>query len=154
MTRRLNWGGWCRTGSIVLMTSIMLLLLATATATPQLSEGRPIRCTVTVSTATTLTAVGGQCAAPPGDQAIHITDILASASAAAGTAADAQLTLKYGTGGTCGTGTTVIWQLIHPLNTVTAAAFVTPIVIPRGNELCWINSTAATKTWLILGFIR
>lgn len=111
-----------------------------------------VRCTVTVSTATALTAVGGSCAAPGAGLSLYVTDILFTASAA-GIAADAHPTLKYGTGGTCGTGTTVFWQAL------TAAAIVVqdnrsmPIKIPANNELCWISSTAGSKAIVIGGFI-
>lgn len=110
------------------------------------------RCTVTTSTATTLTAVGGSCAAPGAGLSLYVTDVLFSASAS-GIAADAFPTLKYGTGGTCGSGTTVFW------GTLTAAAIVVqdnrsiPIKLPENNEICWIASTAGSKFLVIGGFI-
>lgn len=109
-------------------------------------------CVVTVSTATTLQAVGGSCAAPGAGLSLYVTDVFFSASAS-GIAADAFPTLKYGTGGTCGTGTAVFWQAL------TAAAIVTqdnrsiPIKIPANNEICWITSTAGSKAIQISGFI-
>lgn len=112
-----------------------------------------IRCTVTVSTATTITAVGGSCAAPGANLSLYITGVHASSSAAAGTAADSMPTLKYGTGGTCGTGTTVWWLSLQAANTTTIEPFATPIKIPANNEICWIMSTAGTKAWVITGFI-
>lgn len=111
-----------------------------------------ITCTVTVSTATTIQAVGGSCAAPGAGLSVYITDILFSASAS-GIAADAFPTLKYGTGGTCGSGTTVFW------GSLTAAAIVAtdnrtmPIKIPANNEVCWISSTAGSKFLVIGGYI-
>lgn len=109
-------------------------------------------CTVTVSTATTVQAVGGSCAAPGAGLSLYVTDITFSASAA-GIAADAFPTLKYGTGGTCGSGTTVFWQAL------TAAAIVAvdnrsiPIKIPANNEICWITTTAGSKALQVSGFI-
>lgn len=113
-----------------------------------------IRCTVTVSTATTLTAVGGSCAAPGPSLSIYITDILFSTNAA-GIAADSFNTLKYGTGGTCGTGTTVFWGAFTTAATQQNVSqhLTTPIKIPANNEVCWINTTAASKFLVITGYI-
>lgn len=125
-----------------------------AYSTPYMRQDHPnaIRCTVTVSTATTIQAVGGSCAAPGAGLSLYLTDILFGASAA-GIGADAFPTLKYGTGGTCGTGTTVFWGAL------TAAAIVAtdnrsiPIKIPANNEVCWISSTAGSKFLVLGGFI-
>lgn len=113
-----------------------------------------IRCKATASTATTLTAFGGSCAAPGASLSLYITDITSSTNAA-GIAADSYNTVKFGTGGTCGTGTTVLYAAM------TAAAaqatvsdhFTTPLKVTANNELCWINSTAGTKDFTISGFI-
>jgi len=113
----------------------------------------PVRCVVTVSTATTITAVGGDCAAQPG-RALFITDVL-SMTNASGIAADSYNTLKYGTGTTCGTGTTVIWFAM------TAAATQATVIdnrqtvlrLPQNVDLCWINSTAGSKGWIITGYL-
>lgn len=110
------------------------------------------RCTVNTSTAITIQAVGGSCAAPGAGLSLYVTDILFAASAA-GIAADAHPSLKYGTGGTCGTGTVIFWQAL------TAAAIVfqdnrsVPIKIPANNEICWISTTAGSKALVIGGFI-
>jgi hypothetical protein len=112
------------------------------------------RCTVTVSTATTITAVGGDCAGEVG-LSHFITSIQASSSAAAVTDADTMLTLKYGTGTNCGTGTTVFWLALHEANTTVNSSpglEHTPIRIPPENDICWINSTAGTKAWVITGY--
>lgn len=111
-----------------------------------------IRCTVTVSTATTIQAVGGSCVAPGAGLSIYVTDIL-FASSASGIAADAFATLKYGTGGTCGTGTTVFWGALSAAANITVDNLTTPIKIPGNNELCWINTTAGSKFLVIRGFI-
>lgn len=111
-----------------------------------------IRCTVTVSTATALTAVGGSCAAPGAGLSIYVTDISFDASAS-GIAADAFPTLKYGTGGTCSTGTTVFWGKLSAAAVAVNQSFATPIKIPANNEICWISSTAGSKFIVISGFI-
>ena len=131
----------------------LLFLLAVFWVSPLFGQGEPFRCTVTVSTATTITAVGGDCA---GTAAISlwVTDIVGSSSAAAVTTADTMMTLKYGTGTTCGTGTTVFFVALHEANTTFHHSFLTPIRIPAANDLCWINSTAGTKTWVLTGFKR
>lgn len=141
-----------------LLSSVCLLGLCAVSLSAQggpqfVRQDHPGRfhCVVAVSTATTLTAVGGSCAAPGVGQALYITDVFFSASAA-GIAADAFPTLKSGTGGTCGTGTAVIWQAL------TAAAIVaidnrsTPIRVATNSEICWISSTAGSKTLQISGF--
>lgn len=117
-------------------------------------RGTDIRCTVEVSTATTIQAVGGSCAAPGAGLSIYVTDIQFSSNAQ-GIAADAFPTLKYGTGGTCGTGTAIFWLAMLPAATQTHAVahFVTPIKIPANNEICWINSTAGSKALVITGYI-
>lgn len=112
----------------------------------------PIQCTVTVSTATTLTAVGGSCAAPGAGLSIYITDVNFQASAA-GIAADAFPTLKSGTGGTCGSGTAVIWQALTAAAVIAVDNRVMPIKVTANNEICWISSTAGSKAIQIGGFI-
>ena len=111
-----------------------------------------IRCTVTVSTATAITAFGGSCAAPGAGLSIYITGILAGASAS-GLAADAFSTVKSGTGGTCGTGTAVLWGAISAAANITVEEFQTPIKVAANSEICWINSTAGSKFLVVTGFI-
>jgi hypothetical protein len=106
-------------------------------------------CVVAVSTATTLTSA---CTAIAGNRAMYVTDIQFGTSAAAGTAADSFPTLKYGTGTTCGTGTTVFWQSLTTANSTVVTDLSTPIKIPKGNDICFIMSTAGSKTIQIQGF--
>jgi hypothetical protein len=109
---------------------------------------------VTISTATTLQAVGGNCAAPGAGLSLYITDIL-FATNAGGIAADSFNTLKYGTGGTCGTGTTVFWGALTTAATqaTVVQSFATAIKIPANNEVCWINSSAGSKFLRLDGYI-
>jgi hypothetical protein len=111
-----------------------------------------VHCTVAVSTATTIQAVGGSCAAPGAGLSLYITDIMFSSSAA-GIAADAFPTLKYGTGGTCGTGTTVFWQALTAAAVIAVDNRSIPIKVPANNEICWITTTAGSKTVQVSGFI-
>jgi hypothetical protein len=105
-----------------------------------------IHCTVVVSTATTIQAVGSPCAAPGAGLSIYITDIEFGTSAAAGTAADSFPTLKSGTGGTCGTATAVIWQALTSANSTIIANKTTPIKVAANSEVCWIMTTASFGT--------
>jgi len=135
---------------------IVALLLLTGLVWPaahaQIQRGDPVQCVVTVSTATTITAVGGACAARPG-MALNITDISFSANAG-GIAADSFNTLKYGTGTTCGTGTTVFWGAFATaaVQTTTSQRFLTPLRLPQNVDVCWINSTAGSKFLVISGY--
>ncbi len=112
-----------------------------------------ISCVVAVSTAITVQAVGGSCAAPGSGLSIYVTDAKFGTSAAAGVAADSFPTLKYGTGGTCGSGTTVFWQALIAANTTLESSYFQPIKIPANNELCWIMTTAGSKVVEIRGYI-
>lgn len=109
-------------------------------------------CVVAVSTATTLQDVGGACLAPAGDRAIYITDIEFGSSAAGSTAADSFPTLKQGTATACATNPIVIWQGMITANGQIEATLTTPIHVTKGNNVCWIMSTAGSKTIQIHGF--
>jgi hypothetical protein len=112
----------------------------------------PITCVVQTSTATALTAVGGNCVAPGATRALYITSISFSASAA-GIAADAHPTLKSGTGGTCGSNTAYVWLKLSAAAVAVHDPFPTPIKVTANHELCWISSTAGSKAAVIVGFI-
>lgn len=114
-------------------------------------RGDSVQCVVTVSTATTLTAVTG-CTARPG-MALSITDINFSTNASA-IAADTFNTLKSGTGTNCGTGTAVVWGAFSAAATQasTPQRFVTPLRLPQNTDLCWINSTPGSKFLVITGY--
>jgi hypothetical protein len=116
-------------------------------------SGLPVQCTVTVSTATTLTAVGGQCAAGDTQLALYITDI-AFATNAGAIAADSFNTLKYGSGSACGTGTITLWSAMTVAATQTTViqSFRSPLRVPADKDLCWINSTAGSKALVITGY--
>lgn len=142
----------CRVFVFVLL--VWMAGLPPVAAQDVISAANPllITCVVTVSTATTIQAVGGSCVAPGTNRSIYITDILFSASAA-GIAADAFPTLKFGTGGTCGTGTGIAWALLTAAATAAPMSLRTPIKVPANNELCWISSTAGSKFVFLSGYI-
>jgi hypothetical protein len=138
-----------RAGWIVALVLLAALLGPAPTAQ---QRGDQVRCVVTVSTATTIGLVGGACLARPG-MALNITEISFSANAG-GIAADSFNTLKYGTGTTCGTGTTVFWGAMNTaaVQTTTFQTYSTPIRLPQNVDVCWINSTAGSKFLVITGY--
>ncbi len=140
---------------------VLCLLLVLLAALPSLeshfprvqaqspNSGEPFTCVVPVSTVTALTAVGGACGSVAADQSLYITDILFSTNSA-GVAADSFPTLKYGVS----TATvTVFWGAMTPAAAQSNAFddLITPIRIPAGNQLYWINSTAGSKMIVISG---
>jgi hypothetical protein len=126
---------------------ITALVLTAQTTVNGRKDG--FNCVVPVSTATTLTAA---CSAIAGNRAMYITDIEFGSSVASSTAADSFPTLKFGTGTTCGTGTTVFWQAMTAANTTAVTTLTTPIKVPKGNDVCFIHSVAGSKTVQIHGF--
>jgi hypothetical protein len=138
----------------LLLVFCLLVLALTATSQTNTSFSRSqFRCTVAVSTATTIQAVGGSCAAPGAGLSLYVTDVVFATSAAAAATADTMPTLKYGTGGTCGTGTTVFWLGLTTANSTIVNSLATPIKIPANNEICWIMTTVGSKTLVVTGFV-
>lgn len=117
-----------------------------------LVPARPFKCVSGVQTATTITALGGDCATPGAGFSLYITDVSFDASAA-GIAADAFPTLKSGTGGTCGTATAVVWTKLSAVAVAVTQTFATPLKLTAAHELCWISSTAGSKAVSVSGFI-
>ena len=111
------------------------------------------RCLANASTATTLTALGGECAAPGAGRAFYITDITVGSSVVSGTAADSGPTIKYGTGGSCGTGTVTLWSTSIIANDTRTVQFSVPLKAARNNELCWMDTPAGTKWITVTGYI-
>lgn len=140
---------------------ILWLVMVVALACPSFASAQVvnpasrtiIKCTVVASTATTIQAFGGQCAAPGTRLAIYITDIIMGSSVISATAADAVLTLKSGTGGTCGSSTVSVLSTPALAHTSVTMHLMTPIELPSNHELCWIHSPAGTKWLTILGYI-
>ena len=105
---------------------------------------------LTNSTATTLTEIQ---AAPGAGASLYITDITMSASVIATTTTDQYLTLKYGTGANCGTGTTVLYPAYNLAFAGVVANLVTPIKLPAANALCFIHAAAGNKNVVVGGYI-
>lgn len=133
-------------------------LLVVGLCSPRLAQaqtqtGVPFQCVVTISTSTSLAAVGGSCTGVEPGMSLYLTDILFATNAGA-IAADTFNTLKYGTGSACGTGTAVLWgaMTVAATQSTVIQSFKTPLKVPPANDLCWINSTAGSKFLVITGF--
>lgn len=141
--------GFCIVSALVVVG--LSLILSAQTTVNGRKDG--FNCVVPVSTATTIQDVGGACLAPAGDRAIYITDIEFGSSAAAATfSADTFPTLKQGTGTACASNPVVIWQAMVGVTGQVEATLTTPIHVTKGNNVCWIMSTAGSKTIQIHGF--
>ena len=153
--RRIAWLSLIALAAVVAITSLPNRKVHAQTSTGTVNLGQNgFTCVVAVSTATTIQAVGGSCVAPTNTALrLYITDVEFGSSAAGGTAADSFPTLKTGTGGTCGTGTAVVWQAMITANGQIEATFTTPIQLPKASELCWIMTTAGSKTLQVHGFM-
>ena len=144
--------GWRRLAGWALAGLLLIASLGPSAQAQTSFRGDLVSCVVAASTATTLTAVGGACAARAGLR-LWVSDI-AFSSSASGVAADSFPTLKYGTGTNCGTGTTVFWGAFTAAAVQQAVVqdFTVPIVLPTGVDVCWINSTAGSKFLVITGY--
>lgn len=119
------------------------------------NDPQSFTCTVVNASATILTALGGSCVAPTVlNQSIYITDITASASAASTTSADSFLELKSGTGGSCGTGTAVLWGSYNAAMGGAVSDFQVPIKVAANSELCWMDAVVGSKTFIVTGYIK
>ena len=104
---------------------------------------------LSASTATTLTRI----VANPGNQYLNLTSVLMSASAASTTTADQLLSLKYGTGSNCATGTTVLFTCYNVANGGCSQSFVAqPVKLPINVDLCFIDAVAGSKSVFVTGY--
>jgi ABC-type transport system involved in cytochrome c biogenesis permease subunit len=121
----------------------------------QAPRGQPILCTVINSALTALTAFTTTATCPqatPG-QAMYITDISASSSAISTATTDQYLSVKYGTGTNCGTGTTSVWAGYTLTFTTIPVDFNTPIRVPANNDLCWMHAATGSKHFIVTGYV-
>jgi hypothetical protein len=120
------------------------------------NDPQSFSCTVVNNNATTLTAFGGSCVAPTvNGQSFYITDIIATASAASTTTANQYLEVESGTGGTCGTGTAVVWAAYNAaMSGPASAGLTTPIKVAANSELCWMDAVAGSKTFIVSGYVK
>lgn len=137
----------------ILYALALVLLLATPTSAQQ-QVGQLQTCQViNTSTATLVAFVGAGCVGRETQVAFFITDIVASASVVATTTADQQLTLKYGTGTNCGTGTVVLWSAYNLAFDPVAVNLTTPLKVPGGQDLCWMHAATGSKTFIVRGYL-
>lgn len=104
------------------------------------------------STATTSTLVTGCTTGLLGGQRFFITSIQWSSSIISTTANF--MRIQSGTGGTCGTGTTVLYEGYIPaaFNSVNVM-FPTPLAAQSASELCFVHAGAGTRIVGIQGYI-
>lgn len=110
---------------------------------------RRVMCRLT-TTATTSTLITG-CSAPGAGVSIWITDVSIMGGVATG--ATAAASIQYGTGGTCGTGTTVVYDCQHSDTSGCSHTFRTPIKVAANSEVCILDATVGTKWVTITGHI-
>ena len=138
----------------VLLAVIVALTLLSQPVAAQQQAGQMQSCNVINASATTLTAfVGAGCVGREAQVAFYITDITASATVIATATADTYLTLKYGTGTNCGTGTVVLWAAYNLAFGAVEADLVTPLKVPGGQDLCWIHAGTGSKTFIVRGYL-
>jgi hypothetical protein len=104
------------------------------------------------STATTSTVVTG-CGAPGAGLSRYITDIEYASSIIATTTNF--MTLQYGTGANCGTGTTVVWRMYNnaAFVPVIVGGFTHPIKLAANTDLCFLHPGAGTRLINIRGYV-
>jgi hypothetical protein len=112
---------------------------------------RSFRCNIS-STATTSTLITGCTSGLLGGLQFYITSMQWSSSIISTTANF--MRLQSGTGGSCGTGTTVLYDgyisaAFMPNNIV----FSTPLAGGAGKELCFVHASAGTRLVSIQGYI-
>lgn len=108
-----------------------------------------VTCRLTTA-ATTSTAITG-CTAPGAGLSLYVTDISVYGGVATG--ATAAASVQYGTGGTCGSGTTVVYDCQHAATAGCEAHFVTPRKAAANAELCVVDATVGTKFVNVSGYI-
>lgn len=132
---------------LALLLALAIPLDSQVLTRPQ--EGQPIRCTIT-STATTSTVVTG-CSAPGAAVSIYISSLQWSSSIISTTANF--MRIQSGTGGTCGTATTVLHDSYALAFTTVPIVFEQPIKLTANHELCFIHAAAGTRLVNIQGYI-
>lgn len=142
----------------VLLGCLLGLLIAAPTLDAQLPPwGHPgpfVHCVVANNSATALTALGGACAAPGTGLSIYITSITASSSVIATTTTDQYLSIKSGTGGSCGSSTATVWTAYNLAFDPVTASFPVPIKVAANSELCWMHAATGSKSFVVTGYIR
>jgi hypothetical protein len=136
-------------------TSGSVTFQATASDAMGATYYKPLSTTFATSGLATATTLTQLIAAPASGISIHVKSIHMSASVAATTTADQQLTLKYGTGTNCGTGTTYLWGSFNPANGGFTVSFPlgADLQLPAANALCWIHAATGSKIVNVLYYL-
>lgn len=108
-----------------------------------------VKCVLTTTNATSTIVTG--CAAPTAGLSIYVTDI-SQYGGATHTATTAS-TVQSGTGGTCGTGTTVLNVCQHGALAGCESHYLTPLRAGTISEVCILDATVGTKWITISGYI-
>lgn len=132
---------------------VAFLLLAAADTRPSITvladvAGR-VNCTL-LSAATVSTLITG-CAAPGAGKSIYITDIEVGGGVA--TSLTAPAIVQTGTGGTCGTGTAVVYRCNHGATGQCESHLLTPIKVAANSEICILDGVTGTKSIQVQGYI-
>jgi hypothetical protein len=139
-----------RIAPIVALFASLVLAAGPAIAAPNRPPANTrVMCRLTTS-ATTSTAITG-CTAPGAGLSLYITDISVYGDVAV--TATAAASVQYGTGGTCGAGTTVVYSCQHTATAGCEAHLVTPIKAVANNEVCVLDASVGTKFISIVGYI-
>jgi len=102
------------------------------------------------TTATASTVVTG-CAAPGAGLSRYITNIQIGGGVAVGATAPA--IAQYGTGSSCGTGTTVVYRCYHAATAQCDTALLVPIKLGANSDLCILDAATGTKSINVTGYI-
>lgn len=113
------------------------------------SAVKRVNCRLTTSAATSTLVTG--CEAPGAGLSLYITDLSVYGGVATG--ATAAASVQYGTGGTCGTGTAIVYDCQHAATAGCEAHFTTPKRLLANNELCVVDATVGTKFVSVSGYI-
>jgi len=121
-------------------------------AEAQRGRGGEFNCVIT-STATTLTEITG-CAVLETGQRRYITGIKWSSSIISTTTNF--MTLQYGTGTACATGTTTVYvgSIGTAFDEAGPGALATPIMTSANAALCFVHPGAGTRYVNVTGFIE
>ena len=113
--------------------------------------GTPFQCAIT-STAVTSTSIAN-CGPPGANLTRYITDISYASSIIATTTNF--LTLQFGTGTNCGTGTTVVWRMFNnaAFVPVIGHGLTQPIKLGTNTDLCFLHPGAGTRVLNVQGYI-
>ena len=113
--------------------------------------GTPFQCAMT-STATTSTVVTN-CGAPGANLTRYVTDISYASSIIATTTNF--MSLQYGTGTNCGTGTAVVWRMFNnaAFVPVIGHGMTQPIKLGTNTDLCFVHPGTGTRVLNIQGYV-